>query len=1506
MAAKTNWLVQIFDATGKLVDIPQSDILTLQLSDGINGGSGAGGSDQIVFARPYNKIGAIGFLYQVLFWMWPAGTTRPTDPYWGGYIVDFDQLEEDASGKVTAYLFGDFKRLDAAIVTEQINPGVGGNPTLDASPYINHLLTTYQPTTFSAPTIPASMFALQAMQFDATQLGAAVDTITKTGRDTSGLFFTWAVRTKADLTRRVVIQSDQNPNVVAGVNFKALFRGAQIREYKIATKYRDIKNVIAVYGGKDPTTGAQAYGAYQDAASVSQFTPWQEKLSVPTLLTSAACQAYATVFFPLHAYPQAQSAFKILVPDNAIFGGTWLQINEVPQTASQAAVYKQVRCAMVRISVSGERVVQYVETVAPVPYLDVAVYRMGLNVTAAMATIVKGLPVNRQSLYVRAGGTVTSTLNNPARVAISATEAVFPSGLVKAAALATTQLTDNSGGALNGQTGDGAYTVSLTSAGAYVITKGARPAETPTQLNLVSAVVLSASSPQDTVLITDIRTLVALPTFDISVAPALAGGTTPTLPTPANAGAGAYDQNVGFQLASTWTLGNAALAYLELGWAATGNNPTPATKIEPTATGVYAGVVPGIGAGQSVTIYVRAVDTNDRPTPWLGLGVTGVNPMGVGATNFGSHPTPTFFSSNLNAATAQNSVHAQVAVKVTLTGVPTDGSVSGLAYYYRLHGAGNFKPIGEMQIVQGSATQLVPATGAFTFEVGAGQNIDVFIGYVGVASADYGPLVQIGTAGQIASGFTPATLVVQTGYMAANAVAPSVSGTSFTAVPSADGIQGGMTIGFTVGNQPQDGSLSKLALWRRVTGATTNWDKITDLPAAGLPSPSLSQAYVYTVYDLTNGSQYDWGVAYEDAQGGEVPAPPVGTAADTRFGSAAAGLIGTSPAATIVIGTAAFAAMPAGILSAGPTLRTTALTGATTAGANTVIPVTAGTGTFFQGGTVQINPTGIGSGNTEYAKIVGVAANSVTVTATTLNHSAGELIAVCEYQTATTPGAGVSNFPIYLQVAASDYGGSYGTVPNWLDDLVVVLRKSVTHEPLGDSEVIAPSTQGQYAFTVAIPAGAGPIDVGYYYKGHKGYEVSTTVFPSQLAGLSAVSLSTANFVADSAFAHGLGSWKQVGTPTLALYPANNANTGNPAPFVGSPGVGSGWTGCLYSAPFTPVAFATYCLSAAVGFTGSGTMHVAIVDVSDYNAGNVTPATIYGNSPDASGRLIPNPTSGVYVSGGYGGSAAPYVWTASGSPPSKVCFAWWWSGASNAFSLAEPQIKGGASFSGYTPGALTTNTTDGTGTTTYQGTAKQVTSIIKDDGTGTGNGSIPKSTALNKQGSIPPVGTPAASSVSTAGGGSNNRTITISVAATTFLLPDGSTPSAPSFSDPRIGLLDSTTYLFTVAYNIGLGVFQTLAFGTSLTAAQKAAIYGDGFYPVTNTGSCTTPTAAGTGGGSGGGGGGGSCPAVDQLVLTKEHGPTRAGDIIADMHVMGPDGKWKRVIHTSTQHGDIVR
>ncbi|MDB5042162.1 MAG: hypothetical protein JWN27_2888 [Candidatus Eremiobacteraeota bacterium] len=1415
-SAKTNWLVQIFDATGKLVDIPQSDILTLQLSDGINGGSGAGGSDQIVFARPYNKIGQIGFLYQVLFWMWPAGTVRPLDPYWGGYIVDFDQLEEDASGKVTAYLFGDFKRLDAAIVSEQINPGVGINPTLDASPYINHLLTTYQPTTFSAPTLPASMFALNAMQFDATQLGAAVDTITKTGRDTSGLFFTWAVRTKHDLTRSVVIQSDQNPNVVAGVNFKVLFRGAQIREYKIATKYRDIKNVIAVYGGKDPTTGAQAYGVYQDPASVSQFTPWQEKLSVPTLLSNAACQAYATVFFPLHAYPQAQSAFKIHVPDNAIFGGTWLQINEVPKTASQAAVYKQVRCAMVRISVSGERVVQYIETVAPAPYLDVAVYRMGLNVTAAMATIIKGLPMNRQTLYVRAGGNVTSTSTSPARVALGPTQAVFPGSgsgvLVSAGALPLTVLSD---GHITTETGigittedgldiaggpgtDGSFTISLTSAGQYVITKGARPAETATQLNLASVVVLSVSAPQDTVLVNDIRTLIALPTLDITAAPTLAaagGGTispNPQIPGPSNTGAGAYDQPITFQLASTWTLANPSLAYLELGWAATGNNPTTATKCDPTATGVYNGVVPGIGAGQSVTIYVRAVDTNDRPTPWLGLGPTAVNPIGVGAVNFGSHPVPTIPASTpLAAGFTDNSVHAQVNASATVTNCTTDKTVTGLAFYYALHGStdpNKFKPVGEVTILQsGGATQTLQ----LGFEIGAGQLIDVYVGFVGIGSADYGPLVQIGSAGQVASGFTPAALVITTPYLARNgtAAAPTITAPSYVFTDSANGITGSIALTFTIGNQPTDGTLKKIAIYRRKTSSGAMYDKVFAIPATGTPTPTASQTYIVNANDLTNGVAYDWGVAFEDAQGGEAPAVPT-NGAESRFADAAHGFIVATPAAPVIIGTVALAKMPGGIASAGPTLTGTPAVGAQRAG------------------------------------------------------------------------SGVAMQDVSCQVAASDYGGSFGTVPNWLDKAVLIMRKAATHEAVGIINPLAATTTGAYAGTVQIPAGV-TVDVGIYYLDQSGAP-SAVVYPSQWAGIVGGGIANTAMGAMPAALVSAGPTVTTGSASTRTIGRGVRQTTTLTVTVSDFSAQPTWAGDVYTVTRINGGATTDAVPVK---WGSGVT---------YNVGAGTATFVRAVNAFAGDNI----DLGIYYKDSFGQTSA-INWAVSAQADANGDF---FDSSDGYVGVNYGRMNGGYRGSWNSGGDLTTTLHLKLNGTLQAAVSTSGFTYTASSGAGaTGNSTVTIFWDGTNGSSVPTVHYP-------------SQAVGVTTAVTS-----GNTGALS-------GLNASTAYYFCMRINMATNAIEVRQqAGATASASDHQWLNLDGYLPIAVNMQCNTPAVSSSSGGTppGGGGGGVQCPSSDQPMLTSR-GMIRAGDIVAGDEVRGPDGEWKPVLASSSMPGLLMR
>lgn len=278
--------------------------------------------------------------------------------------------------------------------------------------------------------------------------------------------------------------------------------------------------------------------------------------------------------------------------------------------------------------------------------------------------------------------------------------------------------------------------------------------------------------------------------------------------------------------------------------------------------------------------------------------------IGVGNINFGNHPKPVASGSSLSTGYTDNSVHAQVNASVTLTNATADPTITGLAFYYALHGStdpNKYKPVGETQLLQsGGAAQ----TAQLGFELGAGQNIDVYCGYVGIGSADYGPLSQIGSPAQITNGFIPASLVVTNAYLGAGDVtAPNVTSPLYLFVDSANGISSSVTLWFTITNQLTNGSLSRIAIYRRKTGSGALFDKVFDVPAIGLPHPSASQAYIVTANDLTNGVAYDWGVAFEDNQGGE--APPVPTnGIETRFADPAHGLIEQTPAIQVNIATA--------------------------------------------------------------------------------------------------------------------------------------------------------------------------------------------------------------------------------------------------------------------------------------------------------------------------------------------------------------------------------------------------------------------------------------------------------------------------------------------------------------------------------------------------------------------------------------------------------------------------
>lgn len=188
-----------------------------------------------------------------------------------------------------------------------------------------------------------------------------------------------------------------------------------------------------------------------------------------------------------------------------------------------------------------------------------------------------------------------------------------------------------------------------------------------------------------------------------------------------------------------------------------------------------------------------------------------------------------------------------------------------------------------------------------------------------------------------------------------------------------------------------------------------------------------------------------------------------------------------------------------------------------------------------------------------------------------------------------------------------------------------------------------------------------------------------------------------------------------------------------------------------------------------------------------------------------------------------------------------------------------------------------------------------------------NSNIPTSTPFNKsQGSIPPIGTPAASASSSYNSTTSTSSITVSVPAATFYLPDGTQISPVAWSSTSTGWSPGAVYYMTIAYSIANG-YQVL-YGPVTTAPntqQSAQINGDGYYPITHSLQVTAATATNTTS-SGSGGGGGTCPAVDQPILTKEHGLIPAGDIEPGMHLLGPDGEWKRVMTARTCQAAIIK
>jgi hypothetical protein len=269
-------------------------------------------------------------------------------------------------------------------------------------------------------------------------------------------------------------------------------------------------------------------------------------------------------------------------------------------------------------------------------------------------------------------------------------------------------------------------------------------------------------------------------------------------------------------------------------------------------------------------------------TGWIGdsglKASVGVFQVGVGNVNAAANlPVPTFSGVTVANGNSLNGMAADITATLTLTNVPTNGNASQVQWYFRLTGGtGTWIPYEgqNLAIASGSLYPTNPQTVNFEYgDMTNGTQYDLGIGYVGFAG--YGPVVAFQSA------FSAKTIAITAPYLYAGSTpTPTVSSPSATNGTSGNGIAADVLLAFTTTNQPTDASLSRIAVWVRVTslggsntigGTGFAWSPYGSQPAGGVgsASPGASYSYSFSLADLTNGQTYDFGITYENNQGGE-------------------------------------------------------------------------------------------------------------------------------------------------------------------------------------------------------------------------------------------------------------------------------------------------------------------------------------------------------------------------------------------------------------------------------------------------------------------------------------------------------------------------------------------------------------------------------------------------------------------------------------------------------------
>jgi hypothetical protein len=366
--------ILVFDQNNVLQDVPP-DVLSVSAETVVNGGSGKA---TILFPRKLNKIGALAERYRVQIYL-PDDMTMP---WYDGRITEIDMKSTAVDGRVTAQVEGFSTDLDNALVTFFLTPGVQPNGTDNGQEDFGALMTwmlgQYLPAGYSfsgSSSIGVNVFALQA---DHQGLATALDQVTKAILDGSGSHWEWYCDGTAALGKVVTYQA-VSVNQASPVNLDAY---SDFSDYDLHVVYRGIKNMLVLYGGRDPLTGEQIWGTFQDSVSIASYGLRQGHDSRPELASQSQLQQYATAWLALNGYPVYTGTLTLKVPNSKVRAGKWLSILEPGGTLRAIRIGKSTFTFS-----KGRFISQTVEPTAPIPRIDQALDDASSATAATLSAI---------------------------------------------------------------------------------------------------------------------------------------------------------------------------------------------------------------------------------------------------------------------------------------------------------------------------------------------------------------------------------------------------------------------------------------------------------------------------------------------------------------------------------------------------------------------------------------------------------------------------------------------------------------------------------------------------------------------------------------------------------------------------------------------------------------------------------------------------------------------------------------------------------------------------------------------------------------------------------------------------------------------------------------------------------------------------------------------------------------------------------------------------------------